>query len=201
MKLFIFLIILLLIYPINTLIYKSNFLPSQTGDKHQRFLGKFNIPLTGGLFILVFILFLFSHNLYFNYFLIIFFLLGVASDKNYIISPLIRFLFQMMFIITFVIFFDLKILDLRNEFFSELLKNNYFSSFFVIFCFLVLVNGSNFIDGLNGLQLGYYLIVIIILLKLNLLTSIGLNLNQSFLLILSLVYLLILNFKNKLFFR
>ena len=55
MKFFIFSIIILLIYPLNQIILKFNYLPSQTGDKHQSFLGKVNVPLTGGLFILMFI--------------------------------------------------------------------------------------------------------------------------------------------------
>ena len=31
---------------------------------------------------------------------------------------------------------------------------------FLVFCLAILINGSNFIDGLNGLLSGYYLIVI-----------------------------------------
>jgi len=57
----------------------------------------------------------------------------------------------------------LKISDLRNDYLNFLLSNFYFNLFFVLFCFLVLVNGSNFIDGNNGLSIGYYLIIFIIL--------------------------------------
>ena len=35
--------------------------------------------------------------------------------------------------------------------------------FFVLFCFLVLINGSNFIDGNNGLSIGYYSLIFIVL--------------------------------------
>ena len=35
---------------------------------------------------------------------------------------------------------------------------------------MILINGSNFIDGLNGLLLGYFLLILFILYKLNLLT-------------------------------
>ena len=44
MELIFFSIFIILIYPINILIKKSNFLPSQTGERHQNFLGKKNVP-------------------------------------------------------------------------------------------------------------------------------------------------------------
>ena len=41
------------------------------------------------------------------------------------------------------------------------LKKKAFAIFFTLFCLIVLINGTNFIDGLNGLVLSYYLIVIL----------------------------------------
>ena len=35
-----------------------------------------------------------------------------------------------------------------------------------MFCFLVLINGSNFIDGNNGISLGYFLIIFLTILNL-----------------------------------
>ena len=199
MELILFLIFIILIYPINKLIHNLNYLPSQTGETHQNFLGKKNVPLTGGLFILIFIIFLYRNNLYLNISFLILFFLGLCSDKKFIISPSKRFILQMLFIITFVLFFNLEIKDLRNPFLSSWLENSLISYIFVILCFLVLINGSNFIDGLNGLQLGYYLIVISILFKNNLLNQIDISFNNTILLIILMFYLLILNFKNKLF--
>ena len=37
------------------------------------------------------------------------------------------------------------------------------------------MNGTNFIDGLNGLVIGYYLIVLLILFKLGLLNDLFIN--------------------------
>ena len=51
---------------------------------------------------------------------------------------------------------EAQINDLRNDYLNNLISNNYFSLFFTIFCLLVLINGSNFIDGLDGLNLGYF---------------------------------------------
>ena len=44
-----------------------------------------------------------------------------------------------------------------------MLSNQVFAYFFSTFCLLILVNGSNFIDGLNGLLISYSLLVIYIL--------------------------------------
>ena len=52
------LIIPLLIVSINFILNKKNFLQSLTGDKHQLFVEKNNIPLSGGV-----ILFIFSINI------------------------------------------------------------------------------------------------------------------------------------------
>ena len=51
-------------------------------------------------------------------------------------------------------------------FFDNLLENAVFNIFFTSFCLLILINGSNFIDGLNGLLLVYMTLVIFVLLKL-----------------------------------
>ena len=47
---------------------------------------------------------------------------------------------------------------------NSLLSNDIFNIFFTVFCLAVLLNGSNFLDGLNGLISGYYLIIILSLL-------------------------------------
>ena len=153
MELIFFILFLILIYPVNELIKKSNFLPSQTGESHQNFLGKKNVPLSGGFFILIFFTFLTYKNYYLCLSIIVFYLLGISSDKKYLISPKIRFILQMIFVLLFVNFFEIRISDLRNDYLSSLLENNIISVIFVVLCLLVLINGSNFIDGLNGLQI------------------------------------------------
>tara|TARA_Y100000591_G_C21810777_1_gene687755 strand:- start:447 stop:1463 length:1017 start_codon:yes stop_codon:yes gene_type:complete len=199
MELIFFLLYLILIYPINHFIKKSNYLPSQTGESHQNFLGKKNIPLSGGFFIVIFITYLTHENFYLYLSFIVFYLLGISSDKKYIISPKVRFILQMMFILLFVNFFEIRIFDLRNDYLSSLLENNIISIVFVVLCFLVLINGSNFIDGLNGLQIGYYLIILIILLKNGFLNFTNINNIEVIYLIIILFYLLVLNFNEKLF--
>tara|TARA_B110000037_G_C17032873_1_gene470288 strand:- start:536 stop:1195 length:660 start_codon:yes stop_codon:yes gene_type:complete len=43
---------------------------------------------------------------------------------------------------------------------DNLLSNHYFNLFFTSFCILVLINGTNFIDGLNTIVTGYYLLIL-----------------------------------------
>ena len=62
---------------------------------------------------------------------------------------------------------DLKIIDTRIEFVDNILRFNSINYMFVLFCLMVLLNGTNFIDGLNGLVIGYYLIVSIVLIKID----------------------------------
>ncbi len=199
MELIFFILFLILIYPVNELIKKSNFLPSQTGESHQNFLGKKNVPLSGGFFILIFFTFLTYKNYYLCLSIIVFYLLGISSDKKYLISPKIRFILQMIFVLLFVNFFEIRISDLRNDYLSSLLENNIISVIFVVLCLLVLINGSNFIDGLNGLQIGYYLIIIVILLKNGFLNFVNLSATEVLYFSIILSYLLILNFNEKLF--
>ena len=199
MELITYFLFLILIYPINQFFNRSNLLPNRTGDIHQKFINKEIVPLTGGLFILITIFIIFKFDLVLNIFFLLFFVLGVASDKKYIFSPKIKFLLQVLLVIFFVLIFDLKIQDLRNAFLFTLLQNQFISYIFIVLCLLVLINGSNFIDGLNGLQLGYYFMIILILFKNNFLFDFGLNLSNSLMLISLMFYLIILNFKNKLF--
>ena len=69
--------------------------------------------------------------------------------------------------------------------------------FFTAFCVLIVINGTNFIDGLNGLVIGYYLIVIIILLNSGFDLNFEKNLLINFLFIF--VILLLFNFFNIIF--
>ena len=52
------LLLILMIYPLNNFIKLKNLIPNQTGEKHQSFASKENVPLSGGLFILVFMVYI-----------------------------------------------------------------------------------------------------------------------------------------------
>ena len=138
--------------------------------------------------------------------------LAIAKDQGYSINALTinygqrhnfelesakkRFLFQITLIFLSVIFLNLEILSSRIIFFDSLLEEKIFNIFFTSFCMLVLLNGSNFIDGLNGLLITYVTIVIIILFKLDLIPEVLLHVDQIKYLIFFLLILNILNFCN-----
>ena len=50
---------------------------------------------------------------------------------------------------------------------DNLISYKYANYFFVCFCVLIVINGSNFFDGLNTLSTGYYLLITLILIYLN----------------------------------
>ena len=82
---------------------------------------------------------------------------------------------------------------------DRLLSNNLFNYIFVSFCILIVINGSNFFDGLNTLNIGYYLLVslIIFYLKQNQIISA----NEIFIeyLLIVLLILFFLNLMNKIY--
>ncbi len=190
----------LLILILNFLFNKKNLLQSLTEDKHQKFVEKKNIPLTGGIVIILSSLFIINFKFQIFYFIFIFiFIIGLLSDIKYLKSAKKRFLMQILTIFLFVVYYDLSISNVRVFFIDFFLEYKFFSYIFVSFCLLIVVNGSNFIDGLNGLILGYYSTIITVILYLGLAENFY-NL-ESFLInyLIVLIYLLIFNFMNKLY--
>ncbi|MDC3125831.1 hypothetical protein OA418_03235, partial [Candidatus Pelagibacter sp.] len=88
-------------------------------------------------------------------------ILGIMSDKDFLTNPKIRMFIQCLLIFLFVSLLELEIDDLRIDILNNLLSNNLFNIFFTVFCIAILINGSNFIDGLNGLLSGYVIIVLL----------------------------------------
>ena len=190
----------ILILFINFLLNKKNLFQSLTGDNHQKFVEKKNIPLSGGLIIIFLSFFISNFSFEIFYFIFIFiFLIGFLSDIKYIKSAKKRFLLQILTIFLFITYYDLSISYVRIFFIDFFLEYKFLSYVFVTFCLLIVVNGSNFIDGLNGLVLGYYIIVLTFVINLGLadnilyLESILIN----YLIILT--FLLIFNYTNKLY--
>ena len=181
-------------------IKKTKYLKNYSGDDHQKLTTNKNIPLIGGFFIIiVFLLVLFEENNFFLISIILIFSLGLFSDLNKIISPNKRLLLQAIIVLFLIIFTKLEINSTRVIILDKFLENNIFNVFFVSFCVLVLINGTNFIDGLNGLSLGYYFIVTIALLNNNFYYSNLLQGNELLYLSCYLFIFLILNQSNLFF--
>ena len=118
-----------------------------------------NVPLTGGL---VFLIFLFFTPVLENQILLIslslIYILGILSDLNILSSPSKRIFFQSLIIIILVLVGDLTIKTISIDFFDKLLEINFFNISFLLLCLLVLINGANFLDGLNTLVVIYFTI-------------------------------------------
>ena len=134
-----------------------------TGDKHQLFVDKNNIPLSGGLTIIIYSLVFFKNNFEIFYFFLIF-LIGLFSDSKFLNSAKIRFLLQIVGILFLVVHFDLIVNDIKVPLINFFLEYKVLSYLFFTFCLLIVTNGTNFIDGLNNLVIGYYLIILSLIL-------------------------------------
>ena len=159
----------IIIYAINIFFIKNNFLSSHTGEKHQTFVEKKNITLSGGIylgFVTSTIFFLSDYKIFSIYILVLLFF-GLLVDAKIIKKPSIRFFLQIFLVFLITYFYDLQINSTRVSIFDHLLEYKLLNYLFVCFCILVLINGTNFIDGLNGLVTGYYLIVLFFLHKNN----------------------------------
>mgnify|MGYP001275143350 CR=1 FL=1 len=190
----------LVFYFLNNIIIQKNYLQNYKGEIHQKFLGAKNIPLSGGIFLIFSFLLLFnSYNFLLCTFIFFIFCVGFSSDTSFLSSPKLRLLIQSIIIISFVFLLDIRINQTKFIILDILLENIYFKYAFSAFCLLILINGSNFIDGLNGLLLGYFTLIMLIIFYLNFYTYLALDKNSIILFMLTLGFLLILNFNNKLF--
>ncbi len=193
-----FLIIFSYILILNFFFDKLNILKDKKDlSLHKSFTNvKFKPPFSGGIFLLITILLFFpNENLQFKIFISLIFLIGFFSDLNTLKSPNLRFLIQFIVVLCFVYYSEYSIQSVRIEFLDKLFENNLIRVLFTSFCILILINGSNFIDGVNTLAIGYYLLVLFF-------TSLVLNDFQALennddllnILIFTLVLLFILNF-------
>lgn len=175
---------------------KKGLILNYSGDNHQSFSNVGNIPLSGGIFLIFPIIFFYLKDIILISFLSIIFLIGFFSDRKILVSPKKRFFFQIISILSFVIITDLKIVTSRIELFDILLSYEMFAYIFTSFCLLILINGSNFIDGLNGLLISYSIIIIYILGNLGLITDLIIFDQYFNLILLILLLLLLLNIFN-----
>ena len=190
----------LIIVFLNYIFKKNNFLLSFTGERHQIFASKEKIPLSGGIIILIsYFIFFTGYSKLLLIFIFLLFVIGIISDVKVNFSPSIRLSLQFLTIILFLFLYDLQIENTRILILDNFLKNKLLNYFFVSFCLLILINGSNFIDGLNTNVIGYYLIISILLLQTNFINDLAFSKMQWTLWIISLSIIYIFNLLNKIF--
>ena len=186
---------------LNYSLRKFKFLIDKKYSIHKSFASTNLTPISGGIvFYISIITFISTDNLYFKILITFIFLIGLLSDINYLKSPFKRILFQLFFIFLFIYINEIYVETIRLDIIDQLFQNIIFKIIFTSFCLLVLINGSNFIDGLNTILIGYYIILSVICILL--IKKFGLHHTnfQNFVIILpTLCVLFIFNFFGKLF--
>jgi UDP-N-acetylmuramyl pentapeptide phosphotransferase/UDP-N-acetylglucosamine-1-phosphate transferase len=166
--LLLFIFLISVTYFLNIVIKKNKLLIDKRDIFHKSITGKEHVQIIGGIILIISILiFLPNLTLLEKIFLIAVFLVGFFSDLNYITSPKKRILLQIFIIFFFIYLIKLNIPSTKILPLDWLLENNLFNIFFTTFCILIIINGSNFIDGINTLNIGYFIIIFINLIFLN----------------------------------
>ena len=189
-------IYLIMVFVCSLVMKKKGLFLNYTGENHQSFSNKGNVPLSGGIFILIPLIFFTLSNTILSFFIISIFLIGFFSDRKILVSPQKRFIFQSLLVFLFVIISDLRILSSRIDLFDILLNNIIFGYIFSAFCLLILINGKNFIDGLNGLVIFNSIIIIYALTNLGLINYSIISDQTVSLILLLLILLFLLNIFN-----
>lgn len=165
---------------------------------HKNFVNESKPPLAGGIIILLAIL-LINENYALKFILFLLFLLGLSSDLLIIKKTSYRIAIQSILIISYLILSNVFVQKINFEVFDIFLKNKIFSIFFTSICLLVLINGSNFIDGVNNLLSGYYLIVISLIIYIFIQKDIKIDFDYYYYLLISLSVFYIFNMFNKIY--
>jgi len=187
---------------------KNGALLDQDFSKPQAF-HRHAIPRSGGLAgiislnIFFFFYFLLYSNALYEYIFIcnLMFLIGFLDDIKIKISPFKRLALMIIFLFFSIHILSLKISNVDIPFLLSILEIDIFTSIFVLLCFLFIINGSNLIDGFNGLLTINLVIINLILLYINI--SSGNNEFSIFLIaqIIILLSFILFNFPNaKIFF-
>jgi len=161
----IFYILVIMFFLSSLVIYifnKNNILIDQVAlSKHKRLMRDSlkSPPLCGGVLIFIYSVFFFKSLILLNIFGFFILIIGILSDANKISSPGKRILIQSIVSFSFIFFSNLTITDLRIDSINSFLDIKFVSILFTLFCVLILINGSNFLDGLNTLVIGYYILV------------------------------------------
>lgn len=181
---------------LNILFLKGNILVDKKQLAHKSFASKDLVPISGGFLIFVNLL-IFSNNYLANIFLFGIFFLGVFSDLLIIKNPLKKFFIQAFIVFTFLFFLKISIISTKIPFVDLFLKNKFFALFFTGFCLLVLINGSNFLDGINTLVCGYYILIIMAILFIGHYYKINYNFLEFYYLAIVLFIIFTFNFFSK----
>jgi len=196
---FLFLLNLSLFFLTNFFFLRKNFLlDKKITSSHKQLINNEIVPISGGIILMFNVIFL---NYFINFanlaFLLSVFFIGLLADLQKFNSPKIRLIIQTLIVIIFINFNDSLIRSIKISYIDDFLTYDFAAIIFTSFCLLILINGSNFIDGVNLQCSGYFfvLISIIIFLDTNIIQFPSIEI--LYYLILFLVPFILLNYFNK----
>ena len=126
------------------------------------------------------------------------FILGLSSDFRFIKSPSLRFLLMTVILSIYIYTSDFIISSNNFPLISDLMNNGLFNFIFLLICILIIINGTNFIDGINNNLNIYFLLLNLVITFLKYFHQIDFNFNL--ILILFSFIFLFFNYKNILMF-
>lgn len=136
--------------------------PVTHSHKNKIFFSK-KVPKSLGFILLIFIFYKINLTVVEKFSIFLLFYLGLQSDTNKLNSPKLRIFYQSLIVLFFLFFLKEYIYSTRIPILDNFLENDIFKIFLTLFCIILIINGSNFIDGLNTLCIGYYLGIFIFL--------------------------------------
>lgn len=153
-----------LLLVINSILSKTKILIDNPDFAHHKHKHKDIIPLSGGIYFFLSLIFLSFYNFFeikILFYILPFLIIGILADIKEKFSPKIRLISQIFFFFILVNFNEVKVSSIDLIFFDELLENNFINLFFVIFCLVTVLNGHNFMDGLNSLVIGNFILILL----------------------------------------
>ena len=150
---------------------KTNLLKDIKNQKHKNFVSKKNNYILGGIiFITFWIFYIFFEKKNISIELNIYsvclflFIIGLFSDFKILENPKKRFFLQLFTLYFLIQSFNFTIPISNIQILDYFLNNYYFNKCFTIFCLMILINGYNFVDGINTLLISYNISISLILL-------------------------------------
>lgn len=181
---------------LNIFFLKKSILVDKKQLIHKSFASSEAVPISSG-FLIIACLFLFTGNFHENLFFFLIFILGIFSDSLIIKDPMKKLFFQFIIVISFLLTLKISIISTKIFFIDYFIENKLFALLLTTFCLLILINGSNFLDGVNTLVCGYYILVIATILYIGHNNKINYDFYELYYLFLLLLVIFIFNFFSK----
>ena len=135
--------------------YKTKVINFFNTTKEEHNYNKDILPLGGIILIFIFLFNIISFSSEILICLFLIFILGFFSDIKIINNPSVRFILMIFVIIFFIFYSGLTISPKNFPVIGKLMENKLFNLIFLLICILLVINGSNFIDGVNN-NLNFY---------------------------------------------